>query len=158
MHLSGNQLSGPHFMSLKQKKINTLLEDFRKRKVHLAIVVDEYGGSSGIVTLEDILEEIIGEINDEFDEEEKLHTKISENKFLFNGKILLVDFYKIVDCSDTIFDEVKGDADTLAGLILELKGEFPNLHDKITCKNFLFTIEGVNNRRIEEINVEMKIT
>ena len=146
----------PPFYVPETKKINTLLEEFRKRKVHLAIVVDEYGGSSGIVTLEDILEEIVGEINDEFDEEEILYTKISTNKYLFSGKILLVDFYRIVDCEDTIFDEVKGDADTLAGLILELKGEFPELKDTINCKNFHFVIEGVNNRRIEQISAELK--
>ncbi len=146
----------PPFYVPETKKINTLLEEFRKRKVHLAIVVDEYGGSSGIVTLEDILEEIVGEINDEFDEEEILYTKISTNKYLFSGKILLVDFYRIVDCEDTIFDEVKGDADTLAGLILELKGEFPELKDTISCKNFHFVIEGVNNRRIEQISAELK--
>ena len=146
----------PPFYVPETKKINTLLEEFRKRKVHLAIVVDEYGGSSGIVTLEDILEEIVGEINDEFDEEEILYTKVSTNKYLFSGKILLVDFYRIVDCEDTIFDEVKGDADTLAGLILELKGEFPELKDTISCKNFNFVIEGVNNRRIEQISAELK--
>jgi len=146
----------PPFYVPETKKINTLLEEFRKRKVHLAVVVDEYGGSSGIVTLEDILEEIVGEIIDEFDEEEKYYTKISENKFIFDGKILLVDFYKIVNTSETIFDDVKGEADTLAGLILELKGEIPDQNEKITCKNFAFTIEAVNNRRIEQIKVEVK--
>lgn len=138
------------------KKINSLLEEFQKRKVHLAIVVDEYGGTSGIVTLEDILEEIVGDITDEFDEEENTFSKISENTYLFDGKILLGDFYKVVKCNDTVFDEVKGDADTLAGLILELKGEIPSLNDNVNCKQFNFTIEAVNNRRIKQIKVEIK--
>ena len=121
----------------------------------MAIVVDEYGGSSGIVTLEDILEEIVGEIADEFDEEENYFTKISEDKYLFDGKILLHDFYKITGIDDHTFDNYKGDADTLAGLILELKGEIPVLHEKLTCENFVFSIEAVDNRRIKKIKVEI---
>jgi putative hemolysin len=138
------------------KKINSLLEEFQKRKVHLAIVVDEYGGTSGIVTLEDILEEIVGDITDEFDEEENFFSKISENTFLFNGKVLLGDFYKTLKCDNNVFDEVKGDADTLAGLILELKGEIPIIQEKISYKKFHFTIEAVDNRRIKQIKVEIK--
>ena len=146
----------PPFYVPETKGINTLLEEFRKRKVHLAIVVDEYGGSSGIVTMEDILEEIVGEIVDEFDEEEQLYKKLSENKYVFDGKIMLVDFYRNLNMEDTIFNEVKGDADTLAGLILELKGEIPELNEKIRCKNFIFTIDAVNDRRIEKIRVEIQ--
>ena len=146
----------PPFYVPETKGINTLLEEFRKRKVHMAIVVDEYGGSAGIVTLEDILEEIVGEIIDEFDEEEPLFNRIGENKYLFDGKTMLADFYKIAESDETVFDEVKGEADTLAGLILELKGEIPALHEKIHCKNFIFTIEAVNNRRIEKIKVEIQ--
>lgn len=137
------------------KKINSLLEEFQKTKVHLAIVVDEYGGTSGIVTLEDILEEIVGDISDEFDEEKTFFSKISENTYLFDGKILLGDFYKIVNCDDTVFDDVKGDADTLAGLILEQKGEIPGLKEQINCKQFNFTIEAVDNRRIKQIKVKI---
>lgn len=137
------------------KKISSLLEEFQKTKIHLAIVVDEYGGTAGIVTLEDILEEIVGDITDEFDEEESFVTKITENKFLVDGKILLGDFYKAVECDDNVFDEVKGDADTLAGLILELKGEIPSLYEKIDCCQFKFTIEAVDNRRIKQIKVEI---
>ncbi|MCY1722527.1 gliding motility-associated protein GldE [Prolixibacteraceae bacterium Z1-6] len=135
------------------KKISSLLEEMQKTKIHLAIVVDEYGGTSGIVTLEDILEEIVGDITDEFDEEENFFTKIAENEFSFDAKVLLGDFYKIVNCNDTIFNDVKGDADTLAGLILEIKGAIPTLHEKIKCKNFIFTIEEVDNRRIKQIKV-----
>lgn len=146
----------PPFYVPETKKINSLLEDFQKNKVHMAIVVDEYGGSSGIVALEDILEEIVGDIVDEFDDEEDFYTKINENTFLFDGKVLLGDFYKVMECTDNIFDDVKGDADTLAGLILEIKGEIPVQHEKIACKHFNFTIESVDNRRIKQIKVENK--
>lgn len=148
----------PPFYVPETKKIDDLLEEFQKNKVHMAIVVDEYGGTSGIVTLEDVLEEIVGEITDEFDEEEKFYTKISENKYLFDGKTMLNDFYKVIGLEDTVFDDVKGEADTLAGLILELKGEIPVKNDTITCKNYVFTIEAVDNRRIKQIKVEIKNT
>lgn len=138
------------------KKIDDLLEEFQKNKVHMAIVVDEYGGSSGIVTLEDILEEIVGEITDEFDEEEIFFTKISENIYLFDGKTLIHDFHKALGSEDSLFDDIKGEADTLAGLILELKGEIPAKNDIINCKNFVFTIDSVDNRRIKKIKVEIK--
>ena len=147
-----------HFMCLKQKKIDDLLEEFQKNKVHMAIVVDEYGGTSGIVTLEDVLEEIVGEITDEFDEEEKFFTKISENKYLFDGKTMLNDFYKVLGLEESVFDDIKGEADTLAGLILELKGEIPVKNDTINCKNYVFTIEAVDNRRIKQIKVDIKNT
>lgn len=135
------------------KNISSLLEEMQKTKIHLAIVVDEYGGTSGIVTLEDILEEIVGDISDEFDEEEHFFSKLTENEFIFDAKVLLGDFYKVVNCDDTTFDDVKGDADTLAGLILEIRGEIPSLHKEIKCKNFTFTIEEVDNRRIKQIKV-----
>lgn len=135
------------------KKISSLLEEMQKTKIHLAIVVDEYGGTSGIVTLEDILEEIVGDITDEFDEEQHFFSKIGDHEFLFDAKVLLGDFYKILNCDDTIFNDVKGDADTLAGLILEIKGAIPRLHEEIKCKNFKFTIEEVDNRRIKQIKV-----
>ncbi len=148
----------PPFYVPETKKIDDLLEEFQKNKVHMAIVVDEYGGSSGIVTLEDILEEIVGEITDEFDEEEKFYSKISENKYLFDGKTMLNDFYKVTGAEDTVFDEIKGDADSLAGLILELKGEIPLKNDTIIFKNYVFSIEAVDNRRIKQIKVEIKNT
>lgn len=148
----------PPFYVPETKKIDDLLEEFQKNKVHMAIVVDEYGGTSGIVTLEDVLEEIVGEITDEFDEEEKFYTKISENKYLFDGKTLLNDFYKVIGIEEGVFDDVKGEADTLAGLILELKGEIPVKNDTINCKNYVFSIEAVDNRRIKQIKVEIKNT
>ena len=137
------------------KKIDNLLEEFQKSKVHMAIVVDEYGGSSGIVTLDDILEEIVGEITDEFDEEEKFYTKISENTYLFDGKTMIYDFLKVVGSEEALLDDIKGEADTLAGLILELKGEIPAKNDIINCLNFVFTIDSVDNRRIKQIKVEV---
>lgn len=141
------------FFVPETKKIDDLLEDFQKSKVHMAIVVDEFGGTSGLVTLEDILEEIVGDIADEFDEDESLFTQISDFEYLFDGRAMLNDFCKVLDFEDDIFDDIRGEADTLAGLILELKGEFPLLHEKLKCKNFTFEVEGVNTRRISKIKV-----
>ena len=146
----------PPFYVPDTKKISSLLEEFQKAKIHLAIVVDEYGGTSGIVTLEDILEEIVGDITDEFDEEEKFFTRLNERTFLFDGKVLLGDFYRVTNTDDSLFNDVKGDADTLAGLILELKGEIPKINEEIKCKQFVFTIKQVDNRRIKEIQVTIK--
>jgi putative hemolysin len=146
------------FFVPETKKIDDLLEDFQKSKVHMAIVVDEFGGTSGLVTLEDILEEIVGDIADEFDDEETLFTKISEDEYLFDGRAMLNDFCKVLDIEDDIFDDIKGEADTLAGLILELKGEFPMLKEKLKCKNFIFEVEGVNTRRITKIRVTIHPT
>ena len=120
----------PYFVP-ETKKIDDLLREFQENKVHIAIVVDEFGGTSGIVTLEDILEEIVGEINDEYDEEEKFYTRVNHNTYIFEGKTLLSDFCKILEVDDEEFSEVEGDADTLAGLLLEIKGDFPSLHEKI---------------------------
>jgi len=145
-------IRAPFFIP-ETKKIDDLLEEFQKSKVHLAMVVDEFGGTSGLVTLEDILEEIVGDISDEFDVEEKFYTRLGANEYLFDGKTLLNDFYKVVECEDNFFEEVKGDADTLAGLILELTGEFPELHEKVLCMNFTFQIEALDRRRIKEIKV-----
>lgn len=145
----------PPFYVPETKKINSLLKEFQKNKVHLAVVIDEYGGTSGIVTLEDVLEEIVGEIVDEFDEEEKFFTQISENVFLFDGKTLLGDFFRIVKCDDTVFNKIKGEAETLAGLILEIKGEIPELNERMEYKQFVFNVEAVDNRRIKQIKIEI---
>ena len=143
------------FFIPESKKIDDLLEEFQKSKVHMAIVVDEYGGTSGLVTLEDILEEIVGDITDEFDEENRFFTKISEFEYLFDGNTLLNDFYKATGYEDNIFDEIKGEADTLAGMILELTKEMPEIHDKVQFKSFTFEVEGVDERRINKIRVVM---
>ena len=115
----------PAYFVPETKKINDLLEEFQVKKVHMAIIVDEYGGTSGIVTMEDILEEIVGEINDEYDEKEETYTKLSNNTYIFEACTLLNDFIKIVDADPDSFKDIEGEADTLAGLILEIKGELP---------------------------------
>ncbi len=136
------------------KKIDDLLAEFQKNKNHLAIVVDEYGGTSGLVTMEDILEEIVGEISDESDvDEELLFKKLSANVYLFEAKILLNDFFKITGINETVFDGVKGEYETLAGLILELKGEIPQKNDKIVFENLTFIIEAADKRRIKQVKV-----
>ena len=142
----------PYFVP-ETKKIDDLLREFQENKVHIAIVVDEFGGMSGIITLEDILEEIVGEINDEYDEEEKNFVRINANTYLFEGKTLLSDFFKIMDLDDDIFEEVEGDADSLAGLLLEIKGDFPELHERIDYKNFTFEVTELDEHRISKIKV-----
>ena len=135
------------------KKIDDLLHEFQENKIHIAIVVDEFGGTSGLVTLEDILEEIVGEINDEYDEEEKNYTRLNSNTYIFEGKTLLSDFCKILGIDDDDFDSVVGDADSLAGLLLELKGDFLNLHEEISFKNYTFEVMAVDERRISKVKV-----
>lgn len=142
----------PYFVP-ETKKIDDLLREFQENKVHIAIVVDEFGGTSGLITLEDILEEIVGEINDEFDEDEHFYSKLNYNTYLFEGKTLLSDFCKITGIDDDAFAEVEGDADTLAGLLLELKGDFPSLHEQIEYANFTFEVMAVEERRISRIKV-----
>ena len=142
----------PYFVP-ETKKIDDLLREFQENKVHIAIVVDEFGGTSGIITLEDILEEIVGEINDEYDEEEKNYTKVNANTYIFEGKTLLSDFYKIMDIDDDTFEEVEGDADSLAGLLLEIKGDFPELHERIDFENFTFEVTELDGHRISKIKV-----
>ena len=142
----------PYFVP-ETKKIDDLLREFQENKVHIAIVVDEFGGTSGIVNLEDILEEIVGEINDEYDEEEKFYSKLNYNTFIFEGKTLLTDLCRILNVDDEEFEEVEGDADTLAGLLLEIKGDFPSIHEKIDYKNYTFEVMNVEERRISKIKV-----
>lgn len=142
----------PYFVP-ETKRINDLLKEFQQNKIHMSIVVDEYGGTAGIVTLEDILEEIVGEIIDEFDYEKSVYTKIDDNTYIFDGKTSLIDFYKIMHVGEDMFGDVKGDADTLAGLILEIKGEIPGKNHVIKFKNFDFMIESADRRRIKKIKV-----
>jgi len=142
----------PYFVP-ETKKIDDLLREFQENKVHIAIVVDEFGGTSGLITLEDILEEIVGEIHDEFDEEEKNYSKLNYNTFIFEGKTLLSDFFKIMEVDEEEFDDVIGDADSLAGLLLELKGDFPSIHEKFDYKNYTFEIMEIEGRRISRIKV-----
>jgi len=145
----------PPFYVPENKKIDDLLHEFQSKRKHMAIVIDEYGGTSGIITLEDILEEIVGDITDESDDAELRHKQLDKNTFIFEGKILLNDFYKITDTPDDFFDPVKGEADTLAGLILEIEGEFPAEGTTIEYENLRFHIESVDKRRIKQIKLEI---
>ncbi len=143
------------FFVPENKKINDLMQEFRLRKIHMAIVVDEYGGTSGIVTFEDIIEEIVGEINDEFDIESEnfIYTKIDNHNYVFEGKTLLNDFCKIIGIEDKIFMQVKGESDTLAGLLLELMGKIPEKDESIIFNEFIFRVDAVDKRRIKRIRV-----
>ncbi len=143
-------LRPPYFVP-ETKKINEFLKEFQTKKIHVAVVIDEYGGTSGIVTLEDILEEIVGEITDESDEDQELYRKLDNNKYSFEGKILLNDFYKILDIEEDIFEEVRGESETLAGLILELTGEIPVAGQSVNFGKFVFKINSADRRRIKEI-------
>jgi len=148
-------LRPPYFVP-ESKRINDLLEEFQTKKIHMAIVIDEYGGTSGIITLEDILEEIVGEIPDEHDTEEISFEKIEDNIYIFEGKTLLNDFFKVMEIESDPFEEVRGDSDTLAGLILELTGEIPGQGFSIDYKNFLFQIQSADKRRIKKLRVEIR--
>ena len=143
----------PSYFVPETKKIDDLLREFQENKVHIAIVVDEFGGTSGIVTLEDILEEIVGEINDEYDEEEHNYTKLDANSYIFEGKTLLNDFTKILNLPDDEFDDVEGDADSLAGLLLEIKGDFPVVHEILKYKRYTFEVLEIDERRISKVKV-----
>jgi gliding motility-associated protein GldE len=148
-------LMRPPYFVPETKKINDLLKEFQTKKIHMAVVIDEYGGTSGIVSLEDILEEIVGEISDESDEDQLLYRKLETNKYNFEGKILLNDFYKILDLDEDIFEDVRGESETLAGLMLEMTGEIPQSGQIVHYRNFLFRINSSDRRRIKEIYVEI---
>lgn len=143
----------PAYFVPETKMIDDLLRDFQANKVHIAIVVDEFGGTSGIVTMEDILEEIVGEINDEYDDEEKSYQRLNQNTYVFEGKTLMSDFTKILGMDDEYFETVEGEAETLAGLLLEIKGDFPAQGERINYKRFTFEVQEVDQRRIVKVKV-----
>ena len=143
------------FFVPESKMIDDLLKEFQEKKIHLAIVVDEYGGTSGIVTLEDIIEEIVGEINDEFDDDGIMFSKLDNSNYIFEGKTSLNDVLKTIDGKIDYFDDVKGDTDTLAGLILELKGNIPEKGEVLVYEPYTFTIEGVDQRRIKRVKISI---
>ena len=146
----------PYFVP-ETKKLDDLLKEFQTKKIHLALVVDEFGGVEGLITLEDVIEEIVGDIKDEFDDKEELEYSILGNgKYLFSGKTLLLDAYRILDVEGEVFDEIKGEAETLAGLILEIKGGFPKKGEVINLDNYEFTIDHVDKKRIHRIKLEVK--
>lgn len=144
-------LREPFFVP-ENKKLDDLMIEFKNKKVHLAVVVDEYGGTSGLVSLEDVIEEIVGDISDEFDDEDLIYSKIDDNNYTFEGKTPLKDFYKIVGFENpSEFEEKKGEAETIAGFVLEISGIFPRLNSKISFKNYVFTIEALDRKRIKQI-------
>lgn len=145
-------LREPFFVP-ENKKLDDLLLEFKNKKIHMAIVVDEYGGTSGLVTLEDIIEEIVGDINDEFDDIDVSYSKLDANNYIFDGKISLKDFFKIIDLNEEDFENLIGEAETLAGFILEISGKFPKKNDVIKVKNLKFTIETVDKKRIKQVKV-----
>lgn len=138
------------FFVPENKKLDDLMAEFQDKKVHLAVVVDEYGGTSGLISLEDIIEEIVGDISDEFDDEDLTYSKLDENNYVFEGKTALKDFYKIIKLEDeTLFENKKGEAETIAGFVLEISGSFPKLNSKINFENYVFTIEALDKKRIK---------
>lgn len=143
------------FFIPENKKIDDLLREFQLKKIHLAIVVDEYGGSSGIVTLEDILEEIVGEISDEFDDEDLIYSKLDDHNYVFEGKIPLNDMYKVLGIDGTEFEKEKGEAETLAGFIIEVSGKIPKKNEKIRMGNYLITVEAADKRRVKRIKLTL---
>ncbi len=149
-------LREPFFVP-ESKKIDDLLRQFQESKVHMAIVVDEYGGTSGIVTLEDVIEEILGEISDEFDDDDIVYSKIDENNYVFEGKISLVDMYKIMDIEGEMFEEEKGEADTLAGFLIEQSGKIMKKNERMKFGNYLFEVEAADKRRIKQVKITRKI-
>jgi len=145
-------IRAPFFVP-ENKKIDDLLKEFKERKIHLAIVVDEYGGTSGVVTLEDIIEEIVGEISDEYDEDELAYSKLDELNYVFDGNTALNDIYRALDIEGSVFEDAKGESDSLAGFIIEIEGKIPKKNDEITFENYLFTVEAANQRRVERVKV-----
>ena len=146
-------LREPFFVP-ENKKLDDLMQEFQEKKVHLAVVVDEYGGTSGIVSLEDVIEEIVGDISDEFDDDDLIYSKLDDNNYVFEGKTTLKDFYRVIKLDEeAIFEEEKGEAETIAGFVLEISGSFPKLDSKINYKNYVFTIESLDKKRIKQIKV-----
>jgi len=144
------------FFVPENKKLDNLLKDFQSLKSHLAIVVDEYGGTSGLVSLEDVIEEIVGDISDEFDDEHLNFSQIDDKNYLFEGKINMKDFYRIIDVDEDVFESHKGEAETLAGFILEILGNFPKKDQKVAFENCVFTIEAVDKKRVKQIKVTIE--
>ena len=149
-------LRTPFFVP-ENKKLDDLMVEFQEKKIHLAVVVDEYGGTSGVVSLEDIIEEIVGDISDEFDDDDLIYSKLDAYNFVFEGKTTLKDFYRITKLSnESIFEDEKGEAETLAGFVLEISKSFPKLNSKINFKTYTFSVEALSNKRIKQLKVTLK--
>ena len=146
-------LREPFFVP-ENKKLDDLMAEFQEKKVHLALVVDEYGGTSGLVSLEDVIEEIVGDISDEFDDEDLIYSKLDDNNYVFEGKTQLKDFYKVIKLEEeSIFEDNKGEAETIAGFVLEISRSFPKKGSKIHFKNYVFTIESLDKKRIKQVKI-----
>lgn len=154
--LDWHPLMRPVFYVHEQKLIEDLLQDFRNKRIHIAVVVDEFGGTSGIITLEDIMEEIIGDIQDEFDDEQSVNKKIDDFNYVFEGKTMINDLCKILKIPLHTFDKIRGESDSLAGLILELAKEFPKVNDHFETNNYIFTVLEINKNRIEKVKLTLK--
>lgn len=144
------------FFVPENKKIDDLLKEFQEKKIHLAVVADEFGGTSGIITLEDVIEEIVGEISDEFDDEELVYSKLDDLNYVFEGKIHFTDFLKVVNANEEEFEEHRAEADTLAGFLLEISGKFPEKNEEILFNDYIFTVESLEGRRINRIKVTLQ--
>lgn len=150
-----NLVRDPFFVP-ENKKLDDLMVEFQDKKVHLAVVVDEYGGTSGLVSLKDIIEEIVGDISDEFDDDELIYSKLDEKNYVFEGKTALKDLYRVIKLEDdTIFEDNKGEAETLAGLVLEISGSFPRINSKINFENYVFTVESMDKKRLKRIKMTL---
>lgn len=149
-------LRTPFFVP-ENKKLDDLMQEFQEKKVHLAVVVDEYGGTSGLVSLEDVIEEIVGDISDEFDDDDLIYSKLDDKNYVFEGKTTLKDFYRIVKLDDeSIFESKKGEAETIAGFVLEISGSFPRVNSKINFENYVFTIEALDKKRLKRIKITIE--
>jgi gliding motility-associated protein GldE len=150
-----HSLMRPVFYVHEQKLIEDLLQDFRNKRIHIAVVVDEFGGTSGIVTLEDIMEEIIGDIQDEFDDEQSINKRLDDHNYIFEGKTMINDVCRALHLPATIFDHLRGESDSLAGLILEIAGEFPKVNEQVSSEGFIFTPLEINKNRIEKVKLTL---
>ncbi len=151
-----HSLMRPVFYVHEQKLIEDILQDFRNRRIHFAVVVDEFGGTSGIITLEDVMEEIIGDIHDEFDDEQSINKKLDDDNYIFEGKTMINDVCKMVHLPVDTFDKIRGDSDSLAGLVLEIAGEFPEINKPLTWEDFTFVPLAINKNRIEKVKLTLK--
>ena len=156
-HFDWTTLLRVPFFVPENKKLDDLMVEFQEKKIHLAIVVDEYGGTSGVVSLEDIIEEIVGDISDEFDDDDLIYSKLDAHNFIFEGKTPLKDFYRIIKLDDeSVFEDKKGEAETLAGFVLEISKSFPKINSKISFKTYTFTIEALNKKRIKQLKITLE--
>ena len=151
-----NSLLRPAYFVPENKKLDELLKEFQKKHVHLAIVVDEYGGTSGIITLEDVIEEIVGDITDEYDDVDLIYSKLDDHTYVFEGRAPLTDMYRILGIDGKLFEEHKGESETLGGFVLELTGRIPQKGEQVSLHNFNFTVESADNKRVRRVKVHMR--